>query len=72
MSFSSPWEPECLNYASVAIYEGAEDFIEKVKKLLTLRDDPDYLQTMDAEARANTWEARADQILNALNGNETE
>lgn len=64
--------PECLNYASVAIYEGAEDFIEKVKKLLTLRDDPDYLQTMDAEARANTWEARADQILNTLNGDVTE
>lgn len=55
--------PECMRYRSVAIYRTAEEFIEKVEELCALLPDADYFVDMDQEARANTWEARVEEIL---------
>lgn len=55
--------PECMQYHSVTTYVNAEDFIEKAKWLMSVREDPTYHAVMDAEAKANTWDARLTQIL---------
>ena len=60
--------PECLQYKSATIYQDADDFIEKVRKLMDIRNDPEYQKQMDLEARNNTWEARVNDIVNVLNG----
>lgn len=60
--------PECLNYQSVTTYQDTDDFIQKVDFLLTLHRNNAYFQTMEQEAKANTWDSRVDNILNALNG----
>lgn len=59
--------PECLQYPSVTIYQGAEDFIEKAEHLLLIRNHPDYIAQMDFEAKNNTWDARVSEILAELN-----
>ena len=59
--------PECLQYQSVAIYKDADDFIEKVRKLQGTRNDPDYINQLDIDARNNTWESRVKEILEILN-----
>lgn len=64
--------PECRRYRSVTIYTGAEDFIEKVPALLANARDTDYLELLDQEAKANTWDARVREILKALEGEELE
>lgn len=58
--------PECLQYRSVITYTDAQDFIEKVPKLIDLGKDKDYLKIMDDEAKENTWDARVNSILKAL------
>lgn len=58
--------PECLQYRSVITYTDAQDFIEKVPKLMELAKDKDYLELMDKEARENTWDARVKSILEAI------
>lgn len=58
--------PECLQYRSVLTYQDTEDFLDKVPKALSLASDSSYLEQMDQEARRNTWDARVEEILNAL------
>lgn len=60
--------PECLRYDSVTTYQDTQDFIRNVYRLLSLRDDAAYRNIMEAEAKANTWDSRVIEILNALNG----
>ena len=60
--------PECLQYRSVSIYQNADDFIEKAEHLMKIRQDADYIDQMDEEARNNTWKSRINEILNALYG----
>lgn len=60
--------PECLQYQSVTIYQDADDFIEKTKHLLNIRNHPDYISQMNIEAKKNTWNSRVNQILAELNG----
>lgn len=60
--------PECLRYNSVTTYQDTQDFIRNVYRLLSLRDDAAYRNTMEAEAKANTWDSRVTEILKALNG----
>ena len=43
-----------------------EHFLRKAADLLERRGDSALLDLLDAEARANTWGARADEILCAL------
>lgn len=58
--------PECLKYKSVYTYADAEDFICKAKALLQLPKDDIYWQNLKNDALANTWDAKTDEILNAL------
>lgn len=58
--------PECLQYRSVITYTDAQDFVEKVPKLIDLGKDKDYLKIMDDEAKENTWDARVNDILEEL------
>ena len=58
--------PECRRYRSVALYAGTEDFLRKAEVLLLHRDDPAYKALLRTEALENTWEARTDEILHAL------
>lgn len=62
--------PECRRYRSVTTYIGIEDFIEKIPKLLEVARDSDYLNQMNEEAKANTWDARVSEILKVLYGGE--
>ncbi len=50
---------ECKNYRSILIAKNHEEFLQLIKKALTMRDDKAYLALLDKEARENTWEARA-------------
>jgi hypothetical protein len=54
--------PECKQYASVLIADGPDDFLKKVEHALQLRNDPAYAKTLSADAKANTWLARAREI----------
>lgn len=54
--------PESRKYRSVLIGENHADFIVKIDKAIALREDKDYLELVDQEARGNTWEMKAMQI----------
>lgn len=58
--------PECLRYRGVETYSDAADFLEKAEALLVRRGDPALRDTLREEALANTWAARTDEILAAL------
>jgi hypothetical protein len=57
---------ESARYPGVLVAEGAMDFVARLDQALALRHDSTYLQTLDRVARENTWEARARQILDAV------
>ena len=58
--------PECLRYKSVECYTDAADFLKKAESLLARRADPALLAVLRREALENTWDARTDEILAAL------
>ena len=64
--------PECLQYESVVTYRDADDFIQKAEQLLHEAPDSPYFQTMEKEAKENTWQARIDEILAYLEANPTD
>ncbi len=57
---------ESMRYDGVLVADTPESFSRRIDEALQLRHAPAYLQRIDAVARANTWEARAEQILSAL------
>lgn len=61
---------ECRQYRSVLIARDTADFLAKVERALTLRDDPAYLTALDRDARANDWSEKAAAIVNALRARE--
>lgn len=58
--------PECRKYHSVLIGKSADAFIANIDQALTLRTDSDYLATLNGEAQANTWQAKARTIADLL------
>ena len=58
--------PECLQYDCVITYNDADDFILKTQELMELEANSAYFSELDRTARENTWDARIEQILNAL------
>jgi len=58
--------PECRKYPGVLVAQDTKEFIAHLEHALTLVNDPGYLQQLYQTARANTWEARVDQIVGAL------
>jgi GT2 family glycosyltransferase/glycosyltransferase involved in cell wall biosynthesis len=60
--------PECRKYRSVLIGEDHEDFIRKVDKALTLKQDKEYGGLLKKEAMENSWESKV-RLITELLGN---
>ena len=59
--------PECKKYKSAIIGEDHEDYIKKIDVALKLEKDKKYLATEMKEAKENTWDSKADDILKLVN-----
>lgn len=59
--------PECRKYQSALIAKTHDEFIDLLNRALTIsRDDP-YFNILKQEAKNNSWDARADEIIKAIN-----
>lgn len=55
---------ECYGYKGVLISKNeCNDFIEKIKQALLIKDDLEVIKELDKVARENTWAKRAEEIL---------
>lgn len=57
---------ECRKYDSILIGETHEDFIEKLDKALALKEDTDYIELLDREAKENDWSMKAKAIIDGV------
>jgi hypothetical protein len=57
---------ESSRCAGVIVAKGPEDFVCQLDEALRRKADPEYLSLIDGLARENTWDARGQQILEAL------
>ncbi len=57
--------PECRKYRSVLRYQDANSFIRQIENIRRVDKKDPYFSVLEAEALANTWQARVDQILAA-------
>jgi glycosyltransferase involved in cell wall biosynthesis len=58
--------PECRKYPPVLIAQDRQEFVTKLDQGLKLRHNQEYLEAVDSIARENSWEARVQQIIVAL------
>ena len=58
--------PECKRCGPCLIAGTPDEFVRQIDRAMELKDDPAYQAKLRAEAAANTWRARADQIENFL------
>jgi glycosyltransferase involved in cell wall biosynthesis len=58
--------PECLKYESVYTYTDTDNFITVAEQILSLSSTDPYWSLLEKEALKNTWDAKVDEILNAL------
>ncbi|MCX7735957.1 MAG: glycosyltransferase [Candidatus Kapabacteria bacterium] len=59
---------ECKKYESVLIAESFEEFAEMVDYGLKLKSDDIYFKKMKNEAKENSWNMRAERILEIISG----
>jgi hypothetical protein len=57
---------EILKYRSVLFAETPEEFVSRIKTGLRQKEDPAYRQTLEREARENTWQGRANVLRQAV------
>jgi glycosyltransferase involved in cell wall biosynthesis len=57
---------EILKYRSVLFARTPEDFVQRIETGLRQREDPAYRQTLEREARENTWQERAVALRHAI------
>lgn len=57
---------ECMKYKSPLIAHSREEFISLLDEALCKASDPDYIALLDREARENSWDHKADEIINML------
>ena len=57
---------ECHKYDSILIGESHADFLEKLDRAMSLRQDPEYLALLDREARENDWSYKARAIIDMI------
>jgi glycosyltransferase involved in cell wall biosynthesis len=57
---------EIRKYKSVLFAETAQEFVKSIETALRQREDPAYRQTLQREARENTWHERAEALRNAI------
>jgi len=58
--------PECLKYESVKTYDTADEFITLVEQFIAMKPEDAYFELLEKEALENTWDAKTDEILFAL------
>lgn len=61
---------ECRNYESVLIGKNHDDFISKLNEALNLKDNKDYINLLDNEARENDWSYKAKAIVDLIRKDE--
>lgn len=61
--------PECMKYESVHTYGDVDEFCRVVEEYLAMKPDDPYWKILKREAMENTWDARTDEILAALDKN---
>lgn len=57
---------ECRKYKSVLIGKDHEHFIKQLEIALTKKNDSDYLNLLDKEAKENDWSKKAEVIIDML------
>ena len=59
--------PECKKYKSVLISENnSKDFVEKLEIALEDTKDEEYIKLLEKEAKENTWEKRAEDMIDLI------
>jgi len=58
--------PECKKYESVLVSDTYQDFIKNLDKALLLKSDKSYINLLDKEAKENTWESKAKEIIKLI------
>lgn len=61
---------ECRKYKSVLIGKDHEHFIKQLEIALTKKNDSDYLNLLDKEAKENDWSKKAEVIIDMLKRSE--
>jgi hypothetical protein len=59
---------ECARYRAVQIGEGVDGFVAEITHAVELGSDPAHVELLRRTARANTWDARARTIIEAVEG----
>lgn len=59
--------PECLKYESVRTYGSAEEFCSIIETYQAMKADDGYWDVLKKDALDNTWDARTEEIIQALN-----
>jgi glycosyltransferase involved in cell wall biosynthesis len=54
---------ECEKYKSCLVAKSKEEFMSQLEMATKLKDDPDFLRVLDAEARENSWQQKTTEIL---------
>jgi glycosyltransferase involved in cell wall biosynthesis len=57
---------EVLKYRSVLFAQTPEEFVKRIETGLRQREDPAFRQTLEREARENTWQRRAEALRQAV------
>lgn len=57
---------EASRYRGVLVGHDREEYVEQLRKAVELGKDPEYVALLHRTARANTWEKRAETILEAV------
>lgn len=58
--------PECRKYASVMVARDHGEFVALVDRALDMRGDTATIELLRADARANTWDSKAEAIAAAI------
>ncbi len=61
--------PECRQYKSALVAKDQDEFISLIDKSLKLPKEDEYFTIMKEEAEHNTWDARAQVIIEAVHEN---
>jgi len=54
---------ECNKYASCLVAKTRPEFMDKLNLAVQLRTDPQYLSTLEADARNNSWQQKTIELL---------
>ena len=61
---------ECKKYKSVLIGKSHKEFMEKLEEAYNLKDNTEYINLLDKEAKANDWSIKAQHIVDLIKTSE--